>query len=315
MKEKTLQKKFDSTILSNFNKGHFGSFLGSKGKRISYVKFLKKKSVGALVIIHGAHETYIKYAELVHDLSKLNYSIYLMDLRGHGFSEKLLPSTEDKMYIDKFEYYIDDLKLFYNNIIKPDNHSSHILLSHSLGAQIATLYLQKHQNDFDKGILCSPMHKIDSGDIPYWIASLLVRAFVCLGQGKKYAVGEGPSKTEKYEDNELCHCAIRFNIWENKLKSLYPEIKVGGATNKWVYESFKATKIAKKNAHKLDIPILLLQAELDLLVDNQGQEEIIKRAKNIKKCLFHGAYHELFTEKDEIRDLVMKEIIEFIKIK
>ncbi len=312
MKEKELLKKYESVILKYFEGGVEGEFIGSRKKKIRYKKFDQNNPEGVIVLLHGAHETFFKYAEFVYDMKDMPYSVYLMDHRGHGFSERLLNEKADKMHVEKFQYYLDDVKAFYNIVVKPNNFKKKILLAHSMGGGIGTAYLEKYPDDFDKAVLCSPLHMMDTGDMPENIAKLAVGTLSILGLGSRYAPGQGPRVEGTFETNIINHSPARWEIWEQKIMERYPHVHFGGATNSWVNQIINMTRYIRKNAAKLQMPVLLLIAGDDHFVKREGQEEVAQKAANIEKHLYDDAYHELLMEKDEIRDDVLQRIKNFL---
>ncbi len=73
------------------------------------------------MISSGRTEAAIKYKELILDLYKNGYSVYIHDHRGQGQSGRM---TEDPQmgYIENFQYYIDDMKYFHDAYVKPKDH-------------------------------------------------------------------------------------------------------------------------------------------------------------------------------------------------
>ena len=64
---------------------------------------------------------------------------------------------------------------------------------------------------------------------------------------------------------------------------------------------------------KIKIPLLLLQAENDKIVNKEPQNEFCKNASpHCQEFQIDGAYHELFVEKDSIRAKTFTAILDFI---
>ena len=83
----------------------------------------------------------------------------------------------------------------------------------------------------------------------------------------------------------------------------------------WLNESFKLTKeITKKdNAEKIEIPVLLFQAEKDAYVMPGGQNAFASYAKNCELVHIKGAQHEVYRESDEILKPYLEKILNFYK--
>ena len=61
----------------------------------------------------------------------VGFSVFIHDHRGQGQSGRMV---RDKQmgYIDSFQYYIDDMKSFYDNFVSKTEHDEVFLLAHSL---------------------------------------------------------------------------------------------------------------------------------------------------------------------------------------
>ena len=68
-----------------------------------------------------------------------------------------------------------------------------------------------------------------------------------------------------------------------------------------------------ENAGKIDIPVLILQAEHDDLVDIKAHEEFAEKAGNVRIVRFDGAKHEIMNGTDEMVDRFYQEIFSFYR--
>jgi alpha-beta hydrolase superfamily lysophospholipase len=76
------------------------------------------KQKGIVVLLGGHSESYVKYAELFYDLRDLGITFYALDLRGQGFSTRMLPDRE-KDFIPAHDRYLVDLKAFMKSVVRP----------------------------------------------------------------------------------------------------------------------------------------------------------------------------------------------------
>ena len=122
-------------------------------------------------------------------------------------------------------------------------------------------------------------------------------------QGGEFGVGFGPldPETMVFEENEVTHSRER---WEAGIQLLIddPSLVLGGPTNQWITTTIAATWHMRTWAPKLQVPILLLQAELDTFVINAGQDWVCNHARDCKKVSFEGSFHEILFEVDSIRN-------------
>ena len=116
-----------------------GRFHGVDGCAIQFCIYSPQQPVGALLILHGKSESYVKYFELARDLRDLNCAIYMFDMRGFGFSERLTDDP-DKVHVRHFANYTADLATFMHTVIEPTKPPRILAIGHSLGALVLVDY-------------------------------------------------------------------------------------------------------------------------------------------------------------------------------
>ncbi|GGZ80617.1 alpha/beta fold hydrolase [Algibacter mikhailovii] len=303
LRNSTYSKKIDSF----YEGGKSGFFNGADNVPIYYKIFEQANTEKAIVIASGRTEAAIKYKELIFDLYKNGYSIYIHDHRGQGLSGRM---TEDLQmgYIDSFQFYVDDMKLFYNQYVKHNNYSKIYLLAHSMGGAIGMTYLEQFPNDFDAAAFSSPM----LGLMPPICGIVKI-----LNTDKpKYAIGESAYKDDKtlFEGNTLTTSEIRYDRMVDAFAKV-PQAALGGATYQWVYKSCQQFKYLFSNIEKIKTPFIIFSAEHEKIVYPYAHQEFITEAKKLgKNCLAYeieNANHELFIEKDEPRIETINETLNF----
>ncbi len=309
--EKDLQlpdyvKKIDAF----YNSGNEGSFIGEKNVKIYYKIFKQKfNEKGAIVISSGRTEAAIKYKELIYDLYNNGYSIYIHDHRGQGLSGRML-ENHDMGYVSNFQYYIDDLKTFYNNYVTKDKHKNIFLMTHSMGGAIGMTYLEQYPTDFKAAVFSSPMLGLPP---PTCTAVNVLES-----KNPKYVMGgtDYQDDSVKFEDNTLTHSEIRY---KRMLKAFNEttDARLGSATYQWVVNSCKQFKYIFDNADKIQTPLLLFSGEDEKIVDPNSHKEFIYKLKKLKKdangYFVPNAMHELYIEKDKARINVLTTILDFFE--
>ena len=238
-------------------------------------------------------------------------SFFLMDHRGMGFSERSFDNDRDKVFVKNFDYYVNYLRKFMCTVVDRKKYKNLFLVSHSMGGTVAALYLESFSDDFDGAVFASPMIKLNTGIFPEKAAGLITDLLIFFGREKSYCITQGKRKYKNFKNNKLTSSKNRWDLWEDKILSEYPEVISGGATNRWLNESLKACRKALKNKHKIKVPILILQAENDDIVKKEGIDVLCETA-NCKKIIFADSRHEIFMEKDSIRDFALQQILDFI---
>jgi lysophospholipase len=294
------------------------SFRGQDALEIRGMAFHQPLPETAIVISSGRTESFIKYKELIYDLYLQGYSVFIADHRGQGLSDRILADEAKRQigHVRDFQDYVSDLKQFYTDFVRPIGHKKHVLLGHSMGGCIASLYLEKYDQDFDAAVLCSPMDELALGFLPR-LAHDLIDVAARLGLGEEYAPGErGYDEGETFSNKCLTHSEVRWDIIRREYGD-NPAAKLGGPSVLWVKLAQEAGIAARKNAGDVKVPLLLLQAGSDRIVEPGGQLEFCQRLNQThpRFCRLEpieGAFHEIFMESDLYRKPAFEFMLDFI---
>lgn len=88
----------------------------------------------AVVLIHGATDSYISYSQVAPILAEAGYAVYVPELRGHGGSDK----PEEGPYT--LDAHVQDIYAF----IKAAGIATPYIAGHSLGSFVAQALVSKH---------------------------------------------------------------------------------------------------------------------------------------------------------------------------
>jgi lysophospholipase len=290
--------------------GQYGTFSGVAGVPIAYASFEVPNEKGAIVLLPGRTEAFIKYCELLWDWKNQGYSVYLMDHRGQGQSGRMLPDHE-KGYVHEFGDYVTDVETFMATIVTAKPHAKKYLLAHSMGGAISTLYLERHPNDFDAAVLSSPMLQINTSPYAEWEAMSIVTAETFVGLGNSYVLGKGPwDPNETFEKNTVTHSRDRWTM-NHELWIAHPEVDLGGPTNNWLHQSIEADWNARLWAGSITTPTLVMKAGQDQVVVTAPEDEVCSKAKACTLLTFPTAGHEILQETDDIREAAMSAALSF----
>jgi len=284
------------------------------GKKLFWASLTSPSHTRAIVVVNGRIESAWKYQELFYDLFRQGFDIYAFDHRGQGLSERLLDSHPDRGYVEHFNYYVLDLACLIP-FFSLEKYQQRYLLAHSMGCAVTARYLQTTPNHpFDRVAFCSPMFGINipahlrpiSG--PY---SWLLRTFNPI---ETYAPGQADYSARPFADNPLTHSQNRYQ-WFRELYGNMNQLQLGGSTIHWVWQSLSAIRTCLRQARKIQIPVLLLQAEKDEIVDNRAQTIFFRRQHrrcpdSVFTCL-EQSRHEILFEQDNIRNQALDMIIDF----
>jgi len=301
-------KEYSDKIEDFYDKGKEGTFVGKANIPIYYKIFEQQDNEKAILISSGRTEAAIKYKELIFDLYNNGYSIYIHDHRGQGLSGRMTDDPE-MGYIDTFQFYMDDMKYFYDNLLKPINYKKRYLLAHSMGGAIGMTYLEQNPDDFDAAAFSSPM----LGFKP----PVCTIVKVLDGSKPKYALGESEYKDDKttFKGNTLTGSELRYDRMIDAFAKV-PKAKLGGATYQWIHKSCDQFKYLFNNIDKINTPFILFSAQNEQIVDPHAHQKFVedaqKSGKDCKAYIVENAQHELLIEKDEQRIETINEILVFI---
>jgi lysophospholipase len=81
-----------------------------------------------------------------------------------------------------------------------------------------------------------------------------------------------------------------------------PALQIGGPTSGWLVEAFKTmSSFTSSRLQELTIPVLVVSAEAETIVDNASHIRICGQLPNAQLRVVAGAKHELLHETDAIR--------------
>ncbi|MCK5808803.1 alpha/beta fold hydrolase [bacterium] len=282
--------------------GEKGEFTGRKGVRISWNTIFKNDELPTIIFLHGKSESYLKYMELFFDFKDLPFNWFMMDHRGMGFSARM---TADKTisHIDSFDDYVADVKTFINDIVKKrldKDNKKLILIAHSMGGAVGTLFMIDNPGVFHEAILSSPMFALryPGGEL---FSKMILKMKARFAGKVEYAPFQAGWKKEPFKDNLLTHSPHRYDFWMT-MQNDHSELKSGGASINWVLESAKATQRIVKEAKKVKTPITIIQASKDKIVNIAGHNKFASRSMNTTVTLVEDAWHELWFESDYYRE-------------
>ncbi len=306
--EQLMDEEYAQHIEDFYAGGMEGRFVGKADLSIYYKIFTQDTlNESAILISAGRTEAALKYKELIFDLFNNGYSVYIHDHRGQGLSGRMTEDP-DMGYIDSFKYYIDDMKFFYDEYVKPHQHEKVYLLAQSMGGCIGMIYLEQYPDDFQAAVFSAPMIGLSAYVCPL--------AGVLSGEEPKYGPGQAPYDREKavFEDNDVTGSVVRFNRKVAAYDQV-PEARLGGASVQWVHKSCKQFGPLFENIEKIQPPLLIFTAGNEQVVNAKAHYKFVERARMLgKDCqgyLVEDAQHELYMEGDDIRTAVIHTTLDF----
>ncbi len=285
-------------------------FFSADGKKLHCEVYEKILSRGSVVILHGFTESAEKFREMAFYFRKAGYSVYSLDLRGHGKSHR---DSDNPLRVDieSFDTYAQDLNTFIENIVKPSSKDRKIYIySHSLGSTVALLYMMKYTDTVSKAVLSSPMICGNMG-MPTAVAGAVAKALCTLGGKKIPAPGRCIFDETQTVENSDAVSRARFEYYHKK-RVAEPLYQTSGPSFSWVKASLVARDkiLNEDNISRIRAEMLIFKPETDRQLLGEYTDRFAKMA-DVKIKDVKNSRHEIFMSSDETLKWYVEEILEF----
>lgn len=303
--------KLEQKVYPFYQTGLSKFYSGVDQKSIHFREF-KRGANDAVIVLPGRTEPTKKYAEVVYDLSHLDVDFFMWDPRGQGYSDRLLSDIQ-KGYVESYKDYITDFTTFMKNEVIGKYENVYIV-AHSMGAAISLRYVQLNPGVIKKMVLSSPMLQLKTQGLPESATVGIMGFLKTIGKKRDYIPGGGPlDKPVPFSENRVTASEDRYAM-AREIDAKEPELLMGSATVNWVFEAIRMTKKIFRNRKKLrSTPILMFQAGNDEFSKDRRQRVLCEQSANCTLERFEDSKHEMFQERDVIRDKVMNLTEDFIR--
>lgn len=287
-------------------------FTGAGGARLRAALFnpptLKKggRPRGTIVLSGGRTEPIEKYFEVIQDLLDRGFVVLAHDWRGQGLSQRALGDPL-KGHAEGAKPFMDDFKILLDTYA-PRLPRPWVAMGHSMGGCLTLLAMAQGETRFAGAILSAPMLGVNTGGRSAGTARLMVQVAKMFGRSKRYLLNDaGKPFDDVFETNVLTHDRRRYARACAQLAA-EPKLALGAPTWSWLDFALKATaELARpeKLSH-ITVPVIILSAEDDKLVDNAAQQAAARHLPQGKFVNVPGAFHEILMESDPMRNMFMK---------
>jgi lysophospholipase len=216
------------------------------------------------------------------------------------------------MHVERFDHYVDDVGTFLQTVVGAAKQKHLFVLGHSTGALVAALFMERHPETFQAGVLCSPFFDLPMGPMPGFVTRLIARLLDRPPRREEYGPGQRNIKRPDFPQNRITNSFPRWSLWEEEIIPNLEAIQFGGVTNHWVRESLAAGHRAVRQAGRIAVPLLLLQGERDVVVRLTAHGRFCRRAPRCTKVSIRGAKHEILIERDDLRGQAIDRIKSFL---
>ena len=260
-----------------------------------------------MVLSGGRTEPIEKYFETADELNARGFTVLCHDWRGQGLSQRLLAERlkgHAVGYADVLQDYSDLLAAFEPQLPKP-----WIAIGHSMGGALTALALVTGERRFSAAFLTAPMFGIFTKPLPPPLVKVLSRGLSRIGFGGGIVPGGSlAAPPPPFEHNDLTHDPRRYARNVEQI-ALNPELGLGPPTWGWLDFAFAAISELRsgKGAPQVTIPVVVIAAGDDKLVDNRDLRVVTDRFPKGEYVELAGAHHEILQETDELRAIFWRE--------
>jgi lysophospholipase len=264
---------------------------------------------GSIIFSPGRTEFIEKYFETTTDLIQRGFNVLMVDPRGQGLSDRVL---EDRLksYIPDFQVYADDLA-YAAGEFSPLLPRPHIAMGHSMGGTIVLQSILSGALAPDAVICSAPMLGLFDLETPLMRAVIVTLSKLGLDKRNLPFQRQRAGMPIPFQGNKLTSDKDRYRRWAAFFQST-PRLRVGQPTYGWIRAALASMAYVNRNAKNLRISGLMLGAGADPIVDPASIERFAKTA-GCEYSVIPGALHELFLERDNLRDQAFDEIDRFLQ--
>jgi lysophospholipase len=277
----------DHNFESGFVKGCSG--------QIHYQKWAQKQqAVANLVLVNGRTEYSDKFHHLIPLLTR-QWDIIIFDHYGQGRSEGVRAHA-----VDFDEYQVCDFGKILEATTDPSLPT--LVMAHSMGGFIAIRFEQLHPGTLKGLVFSAPMLGIDTSPMTTEVAIKLAQSAIDGGTGEAH-YKENYLRTDCDDWKQTHDC----DLYEEFRRD--PLTVIGYPTFGWLYAALTGMQEALTDADKVEIPVMIFQAELDNTVLPEPQSEFCDSAPDCELFVREGDYHDMFSELD--RDEIVEQSLAF----
>ncbi len=277
-----------------------------------------KRNVGnrqAVLYIHGFID-YFFHDHLADEFINREFDFYALELRKYGHS---LEEHQHPNYCRSIEEYFEEITIAIDEIYASSSQEI-ILLGHSTGGLISTLYKQKgeRRDKISKLILNSPFFEFNS---PLLVKKLAPKVARIICNGAPYANVKGvvseiyPKSLHKEHGGE----------WDFDTK--YKPIEGYPAYLAWINAINRAQQEIIRNC--ITAPVLVMYSASSFIAkegDDVSKSDIVLNVSDIKRvgkrvgdsvtlCEIKDAKHDVFLSEKAVREAAFKEMFLWLKAK
>lgn len=255
---------------------------------------------GTVLLFTGRTEFIEKYGRVVGEFRRRGFATAVIDWRGQGLSDRLLPNRQ-LGHVDEFEDYQRDVAAMLAAVMEFDLPRPYFLIAHSMGGTIGFRSL-RGVLPVKKAVFTSPLWGLRMDPLIRPIVQAVAAGTKTVGMGAEFAPGTGPDnyiRTHGFADNSLTSDADTFAYLERQIAA-NPGLTIGGPSIHWLYEALNETRFVSKASAPCQKTLCLMGSD-ETVVDPRAVVQRMESWPSGALEIIKGGRHELLMETPEIR--------------
>ncbi len=282
----------------------------SDGVRLRLASWPSSGGKGTVFLFPGRTEHIEKYGRVAHDLIAAGYGMLVVDWRGQGLSDRLLPDRR-RGHVDRFSDYQMDVDVMAELACELALPEPWHLIAHSMGGCIGLRALINGLN-MSRAVFSAPMWGIKMPAHYRPLAHVLPPIARALRVQNRYALTAKPSSyiaETPFNENVLTHDPKTF-AWMQSHAASVEEFAIGGPTIQWVGDAVQEVQ-ALFRSPRPTIPVITYLGTEEAIVTPEAIRRMHANWPESELRIIEGARHEMMMEIEQIRSRFFRETLAF----
>lgn len=229
----------------------------------------------SILMVPGYTSSIDFYGDQYDMLTARGFHVVAMDLRGQGRSSRHRADYPQKLYVKDFSVYGDDIAAVTAKL-KLGSDKPLVIMGTSLGGAAVTRAAQDHDLGDARLLLLAPAYRPSTPPLSFNSAKRVIDTARFLGKGERYIFGQTdwvPDETDFSVTTDCGSYPARLHT-RDAMYMRAPELRVGGMTINLIGEMLENGEIvtAPKRAAAMDMPVTMITAERDVIIDTSISE-------------------------------------------
>ena len=264
---------------------------------------------GTVFIFPGRTEVAEKYGRVARVFADAGLSTVAIDWRGQGLADRV---GRDAMmgHVGVFADYQRDWDAVRGHATAAGLPQPWFLIGQSMGGAIGLRAVLRDGHPFSAAAFSAPMWGIRMSPHMRPVAWAVPRAARAIGRAEVYSPGaqrDSYLASAEFEGNTLTTCPDQFAYMQRQARHDL-RFALGGPSLHWLHEALEEIRAL----HRAPLPALPVFTGLggdEMVVDPAAVSTLARRWERGRFALYDGARHELLMERDEVRKVVLDEML------